>query len=161
MPSLRGERSESGRLPELRRHGIHCKACGSEWTVRGRCLHPRKMPGLWRHWPEASEFSHRRWLTARPAVLTNVRGRAAQLPVLTVDGPARTVTSPQMRRSFSLFSRFKRSLLPWPDRRGGAAVMKSPLDFGHYLWRGTTLCRRLPKPDRVMTGQRKNWRCQY
>jgi len=90
MPALRGERSESGRLPELRRHWIHCEACGPERPGRGRCIYPCEMPGLRWYWPEAPEFSHRRGLTARPAVLTNVRGRAVLLPVLMVDGPART-----------------------------------------------------------------------
>ena len=67
--TLRGERSGSGKLPELRRHRIHREASELERQVRRRRLYPYQMPCLRGHWPETPNLTYYRRLTARPAVL--------------------------------------------------------------------------------------------
>lgn len=103
MPSiLRGERSGSGQLPQMRRNRICCEAGGNERQIRWRRLYPIQMSRLRRHGPEAPHPTFDRRLTARPAVLAKTFGyRAVTLPVLTVDGPGRTLQPPSCARSYS------------------------------------------------------------
>ena len=75
MPSIpRGERSGSGRLPQLRRDWICCEACGLEWQVGRRRIYPLEMSCLRGYWPKTLNLTFDRRLTARPAVLAKAFG---------------------------------------------------------------------------------------
>ena len=78
--TLRGERSETGRLPELRRRGIRDQTVGVEWKVRRRGFHPHDLSCMSRQRKEtSSDLTYNRRLTARPAVLAKRMGPDRQL----------------------------------------------------------------------------------
>ena len=67
--TLRGERSGSGRLPELRRFWICSEACRLERQVGRHRVYPYEVSRLRGYWPETPDLTEDRRLTARPAVL--------------------------------------------------------------------------------------------
>jgi hypothetical protein len=71
---LRGERSGSGRLPELRRYWICCEARGLERKVRRGRVYPLEMSRLRGRRPETPNPTFDRRLTARPVVLAKTFG---------------------------------------------------------------------------------------
>jgi len=90
MPStLRGERSGTGRLPDLRGHRLCREASGLEREVRRRSVHPSEMLRLRGNRPQTLDPAHDCGLTARPAVLAKRTepGRHASRPEGWRSGP--------------------------------------------------------------------------
>ena len=67
MRCTEGDRSEAGRVPQVRRHWIRREACRLERKVGRRCIYTDQVSRLRRQRTEALRFSNR-GLTARPVV---------------------------------------------------------------------------------------------